>query len=72
MTFSFVGIVKNYIRDTQFSPKEWATPGRVRETQCKLPPLQGKTIADVFEALIGKRVRVTKIVFLWPVFIRIS
>lgn len=45
--------IMNYIRDTQFSPKEWATPGRVRETQCKLPPLQGKTIADVFEALIG-------------------
>ncbi|KAG0565599.1 hypothetical protein KC19_7G000600 [Ceratodon purpureus] len=63
-----------YIRDTQFSPKDWAAPGRVNEScleaieaeEIQMYPrnrlkrtrhtgtaLQGKTIADVFEALIG-------------------
>jgi len=70
---------KNYIRDSQFSPEDWAAPGRTYELCAeaidaegidaedievhskivsKRPrrtgtPLQGKTIADVFEALIG-------------------
>ena len=67
---------KGYIRDTQFSPKDWAAPGRVNESSMEAidaediqvhprnrlkrtrltgTALQGKTIADVFEALIGNR-----------------
>ena len=71
---------KGYIRDTQFSPKDWAAPGRVNEScleaieaeEIQMYPrnrlkrtrhtgtaLQGKTIADVFEALIGNRTSIT-------------
>jgi hypothetical protein len=67
---------KGYIRDTQFSPKDWAAPGRANEscleaseaediqvhprnrlkrTRLTGAALQGKTIADVCEALIGNR-----------------
>lgn len=67
---------KGYIRDTRFSPKNWAAPGRVNESCMEVleaediqgdpenrpertrptgTALQGKTIADVFEALIGNR-----------------